>query len=283
MKRLAESKKYKLAALELHARSDFDSLQNVVVCSKSVVVAIAIAMMVVVVVVGGADAGADAGAGAGGGGAGPGAGAGASVGVLVVLVVGIEFPRFQHFGTESAVFMLVLHDSGDEGHQHEFRKGSSKGYLDRTTLQESSGIAQHHRWHSVNFSILLGDWQWKPWVCKSDDWRFVDHPRWSKLVNCMGGMPVIRLCRGTTWAKARESRAMCTHIFKYTPSIWFVYFPELSPEGQVWTKGLFAEGMDSFCMISNNGDVSWRLMWLAVAFPWLFLGQDRQMSRVYCL
>ena len=69
---------------------------------------------------------------------------------------------------------------GHEGHQHQFGSCTEKGDSDCTKKQEGNWIAQHHRWHSGNLSVLLGYRQWKSGMCESYDWRFVDHPSWSK-------------------------------------------------------------------------------------------------------
>ena len=69
---------------------------------------------------------------------------------------------------------------GHESHQHQFSSCTEKGDSDCTKKQEGNWIAQHFRWHSVNLSLLLGYRQWKSGMCESHDWRFVDHPSWSK-------------------------------------------------------------------------------------------------------
>ena len=69
---------------------------------------------------------------------------------------------------------------GHESHQHQFSSCTEKGDSDCTKKQEGNWIAQHHHWHSVNLSVLLGYRQWKSGMCESYDWRFVDHPSWSK-------------------------------------------------------------------------------------------------------
>ena len=69
---------------------------------------------------------------------------------------------------------------GHESHQHQFSSCTEKGDSDCTKKQEGNWIAQHHRWHSVNLSVLLGYRQWKSGMCESYYWRFVDHPSWSK-------------------------------------------------------------------------------------------------------
>ena len=135
---------------------------------------------------------------------------------------------------------------GHESHQHQFSSCTEKGDSDCTKKQEGNWIAQHHRWHSVNLSVLLGYRQWKSGMCESYDWRFVDHPSWSKHGHTIA----------PKWGRMKNSRSWQENRTLENPLCFALETFEI-----MWCKmpGKSWDVMNSFGMCTTMGPEMHRL------------------------